>query len=138
MEVFNIYNIYIVYKNKTYTKIDQKVFSGHLVVCWPWLLVWSVRTSCLCFSCTQGTKFREISMKYRRFFGYRWRSTRYPPPIVDLMNFRAIFGEIADISTIFRVFTDFSAILPIFRLFLWGKNTSKFCSLPVLNLGQNS
>ena len=36
----------------------------------------------------QGTKFREMSVKYRRFFGYRWRSTRYPPPIVDLMNFR--------------------------------------------------
>ena len=52
MKVFNIYNSYIVYKNKTYTKIVQKVFSGHLVVCWPWLLMWSVQTSRFCFSYT--------------------------------------------------------------------------------------
>ena len=39
-------------KNKTYTNIDQKIFSWHLVVCWPWLLMWSVQTSRFCFSCT--------------------------------------------------------------------------------------
>ena len=61
MKVFNIHNIYIVYKNKTYTKIDQKVFSGHLVVCWPWLLMWSVRTSHLCFSNTYTDETHVLS-----------------------------------------------------------------------------
>ena len=76
-----------------------------------------VNNSDFYYDCNQGTKFRQISVKYRRFFVYRWRSTRYPPPIVDLMKFRAIFGEIADFSAIFRIFTDFLAISPIFRIF---------------------
>ena len=57
---------------------------------------------------TQGTKFRQMSAKYRRFFVYRWRPTRYPPPIVDLMKFREFFGEIGDFSGFYRFFGDFA------------------------------
>ena len=32
---FTIFTLFT--KKKTYTKIDQKVFSGHLVVCWPFV-----------------------------------------------------------------------------------------------------
>ena len=74
MKVFNIYNIYIIYKNKTYTKIYQKVFSGHLVVCWLWLLMWSVQTSIFL---KKGKAI--ISIGNRKFF--RSRMTKQTSPL---------------------------------------------------------
>ena len=39
-----------------------------------------------------GSDKEQNFEKYHRYFGYRWRwrSTRYPSPIVDLINFQAI------------------------------------------------
>ena len=88
--------------------------------------------------CTHGTKFREILAKYRRFFGYRWRQIRYPPPIVDLMNFRTNFDEIVEISAISRVFTDISQFFGDFAdfsaIFLGPKN-SKILQSPRIEPG---
>ena len=45
-----------IYKNR------PKVFSGHLVVCWSWLLMWSVRTSHFCLSCTYTDETFVLSL----------------------------------------------------------------------------